>query len=414
MVRIRQTGFCLIVSCVFLLSLIAFSPLRANCANNNVWYVYDIINPSIGQVQWSEEGGIDTPASWIASGEWSYASLRESLVGENDIFVSTYEQINWTRVRGSAEYYYDKSFNSFYDFDKALKNEPSLWLDMSWEIDTQWYGVNPNTTKVKTSFDENNNSFEIWTWFHITRVPEYLVGEGKMENWLTGFDLTSVSIGNLELWEFYQDWGTFGTYYTLRFEAPANLLSEHNGNYTFQIGVSPDYRGYTFDIQQVIDINMPANTEILDTSPSSLTVNETNIASFIIAPGDTYPQNYIALSGPSPKTFTQIVAEIANVWFTTPAGWAAIVSILVLTATAFRGRILWRRNKLYHRLYKSMVTVYDLYANQKVKFQEEMGKISSTVFKMLVEDRITDEQFEKLLKRRDDLLERSNKLQPPQ
>ena len=254
---------------------------------------------------------------------------------------------------------------------------------------------------------------ELWTWFHITHVPEYLVGEGKMENWLTGFDLTSVSIGNLELWEFYEDWGTTGTYYTLRFEAPANILSEHNGNYTFSIGVSPDYRGYTFDIQQVIDINMPDGTRIIETNPSDLTVNETNMASFVIVPGDKYPDKYVVVSGPPPKTFTQVVAEIANVWFTTPGGWAAIASILVLTATAFRGRILWRRNKLYHRLYKSMVTVYDLYANQKVKFQEEMGKISSTIFKMLVEDRITDEQFEKLLKRRDDLLERSIKLQPP-
>jgi hypothetical protein len=32
---------------------------------------------------------------------------------------------------------------------------------------------------------------------------------------------------------------------------------------------------------------------------------------------------------------------------------------------------------------------------------------------MLVEDKITDDQFEKLLKRKDDLIERANKKQPP-
>ena len=48
------------------------------------------------------------------------------------------------------------SFNSFDAFELALNNDPGLWLDLSWEIDTQWYGVDINTTKVKTSYDEAN------------------------------------------------------------------------------------------------------------------------------------------------------------------------------------------------------------------------------------------------------------------
>ena len=56
-----------------------------------------------------------------------------------------------------------------------------------------------------------------------------------------------------------------------------------------------------------------------------------------------------------------------------------------------------------------MVTVYDLYSENLPKFQGEIDNISKSVFKLLVEDRITDDQFERLLKRRDDLLARSKK-----
>jgi hypothetical protein len=60
-----------------------------------------------------------------------------------------------------------------------------------------------------------------------------------------------------------------------------------------------------------------------------------------------------------------------------------------------------------------MVTLYDLYSKDLPRFHQEMDNMSKSIIRMLVEDRITDEQFEKLLKRRDDLVERSDKLQPP-
>jgi hypothetical protein len=46
------------------------------------------------------------------------------------------------------------------------------------------------------------------------------------------------------------------------------------------------------------------------------------------------------------------------------------------------------------------------------RFHQEIDNLSISIFKMLVEDKISDDQFEKLLKRRDDLLERAN-TQPP-
>jgi hypothetical protein len=42
--------------------------------------------------------------------------------------------------------------------------------------------------------------------------------------------------------------------------------------------------------------------------------------------------------------------------------------------------------------------------------KQEMDNISRSIIKLLVEDRITDDQFEKLLKRRDDLIEKNTNM----
>jgi len=54
-----------------------------------------------------------------------------------------------------------------------------------------------------------------------------------------------------------------------------------------------------------------------------------------------------------------------------------------------------------------MVNIYDMYSKDLLKFHQEMDNISRTIIRMLVEDKINDEQFEKLVKRRDDLLLRT-------
>jgi hypothetical protein len=105
--------------------------------------------------------------------------------------------------------------------------------------------------------------------------------------------------------------------------------------------------------------------------------------------------------------------ENASIWVLTPGGWAAIASITVLTITGLRGRRIWRRNRLYHHVYSSMVTIYDLYAADFVKFHQEMANVSTSIFKLLIEDKITDDQFEKLLLRRDDLVKRVHAEPPP-
>jgi hypothetical protein len=392
---------------ILILFVLVYQPRIGICADDEIWYVHDVIEPSVGRVRWFEEGTIAVAPVWIAEGAWYEASMRQSLVAENDIFVSTYELVDWSLSKPHVEELYGTKFGSFNDFANALQKTPSQWLDMSWEIDTGWYGVSSETTKIRTSYDEASDEAELWTWFHITHVPEYFASEGKLESWLTGFDLTPISIGSLERWEFYEDWSETGIKYELHFEAPANVLSQRAGNYTCILGVSSDYQGYTFKIQQTIDVKMPTDTEVKETNPSSMTVFNGDTATFAITRGDTYPATYTVVSGPLAKSLGQAFVESAAVWTVTPVGWAAIGSLLVLALTGFRGRAILKRNNTYHRLYKSMITLFDLYSQDLPRFHEEMDSVSKSVFKMVIEDRITDDQFEKLLRRRDDLLERA-------
>jgi len=95
------------------------------------------------------------------------------------------------------------------------------------------------------------------------------------------------------------------------------------------------------------------------------------------------------------------------VWLVTPGGWAAIATLSVLGFTGLRGRRIWRRSSLYHRMYNSMVTIFHLYSTDLIKFHQEMANVSSSIFQLLIQDKITDEQFERLLVRRDDLLKRA-------
>ena len=393
--------------------LLVFSSTVGLCAETEVWQIHDVIEPSADRVKWSEEGVRVAPPEWIADGSWYQASMRQSLVSENDIFVSTYERLNWQIVRGQAEQYYGQTFGTFQEFATFLQENPGSWLNMSWQIDMQWYGVPLDTAKVRTFFNETNHAAELWFWFHITRVPEYLVSEGRVESLLTGFDLTPVSLGSLDRWEFYEDFVASGITLECFFEAPAHLLSQQSSNYTCEIDFSSYYRGYTFSIQQVIDVIMPANTEVKEMSPPFKGVPTGNTATFTLERGDTYPSSLKVVSGPITKSIEQAFQESASVWAVSPSGWAAVGSLLVLTLAGLRGRKVWRRNKRYNRLYKSMVPLYELYSEDPQRFHKEMDNVSKSIIKLFVEDQITDDQFERLLRRSDDLLERSIKHMTP-
>lgn len=56
-----------------------------------------------------------------------------------------------------------------------------------------------------------------------------------------------------------------------------------------------------------------------------------------------------------------------------------------------------------------MVNTYERYSHDFAKFHQEMESLSKTITQYFIEDKINDDQFDKLLTRRDDLLERARR-----
>jgi hypothetical protein len=272
--------------------------------------------------------------------------------------------------------------------------------------------VPSDKTKISYSYDPASSTGELSIWCHITRIAEYFVGEGKLQSWLSGFDLTPIFIGNLKVWEYYQDMTENGRYYYLYFQAPANIIAQHSSNYTLTIDVSPFYLGEPCNMQQIIEINMSSDNEIKETSPSNITMTKSNTATFVMGKDDRYPTSFTVLSGPPTASLSEVIWQGASLWLFTPGGWAALATLSVLAFTGLRGRRILNRNRLYHRLYKGMVKIYDVYSTDLPRFAQEMDNISRSIIKFFVEDKITDDQFEKLLTRRDDLLNRMQETEP--
>jgi hypothetical protein len=395
-------------------SSLAFS----SAASSQVWNVSDIITPTLDSVKWIEEGNYSTPPSWISDGRWYEAHRRQSLIkSDNHIFVSLNEIFNWTAVNvknwTTVEPSLPTHFSSFYVFKDAVSEDPSWWLKYSWGVDVNRHGVPLDKISVSMESDDSTSRAEVDILCRITNIPEYIIGEKRLENWLTGFDLTSISIGDLEAFEWSEDITASGRYYYIYFKAPANLLSQYKDMYSLVLDVSPSYQGLRYNIEQKIQISMPPNTEVQSASPSNMSTPSGNTATFIIHHSDRYPMSFSVTSGSPIKDVIQSFAEGAGRWIVEPSTWVAFASLIVLLYTAFRGKRIWSRRRTYYRLYRSMVSLYDHHALNCVQFYQELDNLSKSITKYFIEDKITDDQFDKLLTRRDDLIERAKKLQPP-
>jgi hypothetical protein len=106
-------------------------------------------------------------------------------------------------------------------------------------------------------------------------------------------------------------------------------------------------------------------------SPSIIAVERDNTASFVKAPEDASPAEFAVMSGTQTKSLNQVIADDASLRFLTPGCGAAIGSPLVLCFTRLRGRRIVNHS-LHHRLYQSMVSIYDMYSKDILKFRQEM------------------------------------------
>ncbi|MEM2112196.1 MAG: hypothetical protein QXX08_10050 [Candidatus Bathyarchaeia archaeon] len=187
-------------------------------------------------------------------------------------------------------------------------------------------------------------------------------------------------------------------------------MSRSKNGYSLQLDISPLYQGKTYDVNQEIQIFMPPDTEVVKASPSNITTWSGNAVTFTIHTGDIYPKSFSITSAVPSKSTTQIFLESAGQWIMLPSSWVAIGSLIVIFYTAFRGGRMWGRRRTYYRLYRSMVSIYDHYASNYSQFFVEMENLSVSILRYFIDDKITDDQFEKLLRARDNLM---NKVKKP-
>ena len=393
----------------------------AAAEGNQGWEVLDIVTPTLDGVEWLEEGVHSEAPSWISDGGWHEAHSRQILVRSgNYIFATFSESFNWTAVnaRLGKEGF---TYSSFDDFESHLHNDPNWWLGYSWGISGDWLGISLNRTRVVISCDPVTSAIFVEISCQINNIPGYFVdaavspreigiaGEKLPKPLFAGFDLTAIYLGDLEILQLYEDYGPGYRHYKIHFKAPANLLSRSKETYSLSLGISPHCIGQIHDIFRSINISMPSDSEVITTSPSNISTHSDNIAMFGLSKGDRYPQSIHVTSGPPQKDLTEILLENVGRWATEPEIWVAIGTAIAAFYAIFHGRKMWGRQKTYYRLYKSMVNLYDHYSSDFQRFSREIENLSKSVSKYFIEGKINDDQFDKLLTRRDDLIDRAKR-----
>lgn len=390
--------------------------------SNQAWEIRDIVTPTLDKIEWLEDGVCPGPPSWISDGRWHQAHSRQILVKSgNYIFATFSESFNWSAVSASLEMegFYFEAFN---DFESFLYNNQAWWLMYSWGIPSDWLDISPDSTRVMVTYEPNTSIALIEMSCHITNIPEYFlqvasrpaelgIGVEKLPKPLfAAFDLTAIYIGDFDALQLYEDYGPDNRHFRIYFKAPATLLSQSVETYSLSLGVSPPYIGKAHNAYRFINITMPPDTEIKNTVPSNISTAIDNVAMFGLGLNDRYPRLFQVTSGPPVQDFTEFLVENMVRWITEPEIWIALGTAIIGVYAAFHGKRMWSMKKTYYRLYRSMINLYDHYSSNLPKFNQEIENLSKSVTKYFIEGKISDDQFDKLLTRRDDLLERAKKL----
>jgi hypothetical protein len=387
------------------------------------WEIIDIVTPSSDSVDWIEKGTSNKPATWISDGRWHHAYSRQILVkSENYIFATFQETFNWTAVNASFEKEGWHPYDRFDDFRNNIINDPGWWLIFSWNMPTEWLGISINKTRIEVDFDESTFTAHVEITTYITNIPGYFmdtagrliemgIGDEKLPKPLfAGYDLASIYIGDLEAFQLQQDYKSDGRKYEIQFRAPSNLISQNQDTYTLGLDVAPQYWGQSVDNHHIINISMPSDTEVNEALPSKISTYNFNSVTYSLTKNDTYPQSFKVTSGPPIQDFSEIFFENIGRWITEPEIWVALATAVALIYAAFHGKGILNKRKTYHRLYRTMVSIFDRYSLNYSQFYKEIENLSKSITKYFIEDQITDEQFDKLFARKDDLLERVQRL----
>jgi hypothetical protein len=391
-----------------------FGLLDLSWAAEEPWEVTDRITPTSDSIKWDERGARADPPSWIADGRWFEAHSRHMLVREEYVFVNLVDRINWTAVNEGFGREGWPMYPSLEDFRDSLVSDPSWWLTYSWGLDMSWLGISMNHTKVEVEYSADESSVFVRITCRVMNVPEYfggflnvppseigIAGQKRPGSLLALLDLSRVYYGDVSALRFEEDYSDTGNGYYIYFEAPANLLDQYGEEYAFSLAVSPMFQQTPCEAFRQINVTMPSESAVNLLYPDENSVKNKNVGAFTLRVGDTYPNSFLVKSGPPQKDFSQILQESASKWITDPAAWVAFGTVILLLYTAFQGRRVWNRRKVYYRLYRSMVSMYNRYSKDQAKLDQEMKAMSQTITEHFVAGKITDDQFDKLLTRLD-------------
>ena len=368
------------------------------------WCLYDAITPTLDTVIWREEG-FHEPSSRLMDGRW-YERHCDHFLVHSDYSISAFffERFNWTAVNAmfSSEVI-GPQYTSFVSFYNQTRANPAWWLEYSWQLNIEGMGISEDTTLVTMEYNDTTAEAHVRIILKITNVPGYFLGYlQSFKPILYGFDVSEIYLGQLHDLRWSMNETPEQTSYKLHFEVGARLMEQRGDTYSFHLWFYPQ----DCSVNRSLSIMMPVNTEIYDVTPSTRSSHSDNVAFLELMLGDDCPEAVTVLSGPPIKEFTEILTENMARWLTEPEIWAAIGGMIILGYGTWTGRQMWSRRKTYYRLYRSMVRVFDNYADDPSKFHNEIADLSKSITEYFIDGRINDEQFDTLLTRRDDLVNR--------
>jgi len=370
----------------------------AQLQQDAVWEVNDTIELTVGWVEWTEQWYNPQPHQLIEDDFWFEYHTREYLINPSDLFLELYETFNWTAVN---EVFLD--FNDWNDFKEQIADDPAWWLNWSWNLNCLRYGISTNSTFIDSELDEDVAFVSVWC--HITQVAEYLIGDelGVGE----GFDFQSISLGKLETYEYISDYTLTDRSIHVHFTAPANILQEQGESYIATIHIDAFEREEPSKWTRKIIIVMPSITQVTETeaTPKSIgsSINseiDRNMAIFTIQQGEFLPASFTVKSMPPQKTLLEFLVN--------PEVVAVLIATIILLPSSIQGIRMIRRDRTYNRMLRLIVKLYHEYKPNPDALEKEMENLTESIFASFIENKITDEQLEKLLHRRDDFLARLN------
>ena len=389
-------------------------------AESSGWEIVDSIKPTLNYIEWTGTGVEPGPPSWVSDGRWLHADGYMILVkSENYIFCAFSEIFNWDALNEGFKNENWHPYESFEDFEAEVINNPSWWLRYSWGYSLGASSL--DKTHVEIHLDEGTGTVHTEITCHITNIPGFFLtslirskeigigGEKLPEILFAGIDIKDIYIGDVESFQLTEVYHADNKNYKIYFKAPANTLQKYLETYSFTLNMAPQNIGKINNDFRQIYITMPSETEVHHTSPPEISTQRENTVTISLNEGYEYPSSFSVESGPPTKNFQQIMGELAQTFVTEPETWAILGSLIACIYAALRGKHVWDRRKIYYRLYRSMVDTYERYSHDFTKFHQEIEGLSKTITQYFIEDKINDDQFDKLLTRRDDLIERARK-----